>query len=262
MKKVYLSYMTWPEVVEVARSKPTVIVPAGTTEAQNLHNPMGYDYLIARDLAEAAAQRCNAVIAPVIPYGYSEIFTRFPGTISLQFTTLQAIFEDVIRSLIKSGFDHILFINNHEPNHAPLANAVNAIRDETGIICASIWPTTLARVYAQDLFDNPTEVLVHGNEPSTSLLMYLHPDMMRMDLAKAAPPPGKFQNFNLASASTIEHMGQKVHLFLRMHDVSQQGGWGDPKGDAIKGKIIFEKMVEFIVTFVERFNELDTRIKD
>jgi len=252
--------MTWVEVKEIVKKRPTVLIPVGTTEAQNLHNPMGCDYLIAQRLAEAAADKCNAVIAPVMPYGYSDSFVNFPGTITLKPETLQAVFEDIIRSLIKTGFDHLFFINNHASNHVPLSNAASKLRDETGIVCASIQPSNLARNFAQDIFENANKVLVHGDEPSTSLIKYLYPEMMRMDLAKEAPKPQKFQNFELVSAKTLEHEGQKVPIFLRVGDVAKQGGWGNPSGNSEKGKIMFDRMVEFLITFVARYNEMNTHI--
>ncbi len=261
MKKVYLSHMAWPEVQDIVNKRPTVLIPVGSNEAQNLHNPTGYDAFVAQRLVEEAAKKCNAVIAPVQPYGYSDIFVEFPGTITLRPETLEAVFVDIAKSLIKSGFDHMLFVNNHDPNHVPLSNAINKVRDECGITCASIWPTTLARSFAQDLFDNANEVLVHGNEPSTSLMKYLYPDLIRMDLAKSQPKPSKFQNFELASPSNLSHQGQKVPIFLRVHDVAPQGGWGDPKGDVEAGKVMFERMVDFVASFVEKYNDLDTKVE-
>ena len=260
MKKVTLSHMTWPEVREAAKANPTILIPVGSTETQNLHNPTGYDYLVAQRLAEEAAERCHALVTPVMPFGYSDIFIGFPGTITFRPETLQAVFEDIARSLIRTGFDHLLFINNHEPNHALLGDALSRIREEFGIVCASVWPTTLARNFAQDIFEKPAEVLVHGNEPSTSLLSYLYPEMMRMDLAQDAEPPAEFNGFPLASPTTLAHEGQRVPIFLRVADAAPQGGWGHPRGDAEKGRLMFDRMVDFIATFVGKYNQISTRV--
>lgn len=261
MKKINLSHMTWPEVRSVIQDKPTVLIPVGSTETQNLHNPTGYDYIVAEKLAEEAAKKCNAVVAPTVAYGYSDLFVGFPGTISLTSETLQSVFIDITKSLLRMGFDHLLFVNNHDPNHAPLSHAISKIRDEFGIVCASIWPTTIARAFAQDQFNNAKDVLVHGCEPSTSLLLYLTPDLVDLNAAKVAEKPTKLQNFALASAQALEHQGQSVPIFLRMHDVSAQGGWGDiTQASADKGKVIFDRMVDFVATFIDRYNELDTRL--
>ena len=260
MEKIYLSHMSWLEIGEAVEKKPVILIPVGSTEAQNFHNPTGYDYLIAQRLAEESAKRSNALVGPVIPFGYSEIFRKFLGTITLRPETLRMVFEDIADSLMRTGFDHLLFINNHEPNNAPLGYALDSIREKFGIACCSMWPTALARNFAQDLFEKPGEVLTHGNEPSTSLLKYLYPHLIRTDLIKNCSKPDKLQNFKLASALAFEHQGQKVPVFLRVSDVSKQGGWGKIEGSTEKGKIMFERMTDFIVTFIKRYSDFNTHI--
>jgi len=260
MEKIYLSHMSWPEVKEAVKKNPVILIPVGSTETQNLHNPTGYDYLIAQRLAEESAKKSNALVSPVLPFGYSEIFKKYPGTITLRPETLSMVFEDISDSLIRTGFSHLLFINNHEPNHVPLGHALDRIREKYGIVCSSMWPTTLTRNFAQDLFDKPEEVLNHGNEPAISLLKYLYPQLIRSDLIKSCSKPDKLQNFNLASPLAFDHQGQKVPIFLRMSDVSKQGGWGKIEGSAEKGKIMFERMTDFIASFVEKYRDFNTYI--
>lgn len=260
MKKIYLSHMSWPEVKNAINDKPVILIPVGSNEAQNLHNPTGYDHLIAQRLAEESAKKSNSLIIPVLPFGYSEIFKSFPGTITLRSNTLRMVFEDIADSLIRTGFTNLLFINNHGPNHAPLGHALDKIREEHGIVCASMWPTTIARELAQDVFENPVGVLNHGNEPSTSLLKYLYPELIRTDLIKDTSKLGKLHNFEIASPLTLYHEGQKIPIFLRVSDVSKQGGWGKIEGSLEKGKIIFDRMVNFIVSFVEKYQKFDTHI--
>jgi len=261
MKKIYLSQMSWPEVKEVVDKEPVILIPIGSTETQNLHNPTGYDYFIAQRLAEETAKKSNALVSPVLPFGYSEIFRSYPGTITLRPETLRMVFEDIADSLIRMGFTRLLFINNHEPNHAPLGHALDRIREKHGIVCASMWPTTLARDFAQDVFENPAAVLNHGNEPSTSLLKYLYPELVNTDLIKSSSKPDKLQNFELASPSALYHEGERVPIFLRVSDVTEQGGWGEIKGSAEQGKIIFDRMVDFVASFVEKYRDFDTHMK-
>jgi len=260
MKKIYLSHMSWPEVKKSVEENPVILIPIGSTETQNLHNPTGSDYLIAQRLAEEGAKVANALICPVLPFGYSEIFKKFPGTITLRPETLRMVLEDIASSLIRTGFDHLLFINNHEPNHAPLGHALDQIRENYGIVCASMWPSTLARNFAQDLFEKPAEVLNHGNEPSTSLLKYLYPELIRTDLIKSCSKPVKLQNFDLVPHQSLYHQGQNVPIFLQVSDVSKQGGWGKIEGSAEKGKIMFERMTDFITSFIKKYRDFNTNI--
>jgi len=262
MKKILLSHMTWLEIEKIVKKKVVVLIPVGSVEAQNTHNPIGYDYLLAESLAMKAAQNCNAIVTPTINFGYSERFIGFPGVISLKPSTLQAIFEDVLYSLVKTGFDHFLFINGHEPNKTPLLYAASRIRDTFGIIFTTIWPTELARNFGKELFENAKEVFMHGNEPSTSILKYLFPELVRIEQIEKSPLPNdnEFKNFKLSSPTTLSHEGQKVPIFLRLKDISRTGGWGEPSGDSKKGEIIFNKMVDFLISFVKKYQEMNTHI--
>jgi len=255
MKKINLSYMTWLEVKEIIKQRPTILIPIGSTEAQNLHNPTGYDYLIAERLAESVAQKCNAVMLPTIPFGYSHVFADFPGTILLRPETLRFIFEDIIKSLNRSGFDHLLFLNNHQPNHQPLTEVIYKLKEKYKILYTSIFPSRLAKSFFQDLFPNAKKVLNHGNEPSTSLIRYLYPELQRLDLFKTTKRPSHYKNFKLNPISSFEYQGEEIYAFLNMSDISKEGGWSNSKGDVEIGKTIFNKMVNFIVSFVCEFNK-------
>lgn len=260
MKKILLSHMTWPEIEKIVKKKVVVLIPVGSVEAQNTHNPTGYDYLVAESLAMKVAQKCDAIVVPTINFGYSERFIGFPGTISLKPSTLQAIFEDILYSLVKTGFDHFLFINGHDPNKTSLSYAASRIRETFGIIFTSIWPTGLARNFGKELFENEKEVFMHGNEPSTSILKYLFPKLVRIEQIEKSPLSNEFKNFKLSSTTTLCHEGQQVSIFLRVKDISKTGGWGEPSGDSKKGEIIFNKMVDFLISFVKKYQEMNTHI--
>lgn len=261
MKKVMLSEMPWPEVEEVIKKKPTVLLPMGTVETQNRHNPTGYDYFVAERLAvEAARKSANAVVAPTICYGYSDLFIGFPGTITLKPETLQNLVYDVVECLVQMGLTNIVFVNNHDPNTPILKMALARIREKYGYVYPILWPTKMAHAFGQQVFPDAAKVLVHGNEPSTSLSAYLCPDMVRPDLAVDVVPEKKTLGpLTYASGGAFAHEGLTVPFNARMKDTNENGGSGCPRPDPEKGQIIFEKMVDFTVSFVDKFNQVDNQ---
>ncbi|MDO4564303.1 MAG: creatininase family protein [Clostridia bacterium] len=262
MKKTKLADMTWVEVKELVQERhPAVIVPIGTNEAQGLHMPMGYDHFVAEAISIKAAERCNAVVAPTICYGYSELFKEFPGTLTLQPETLQNLIYDVTVSLLRAGFTHIVFMNNHDPNTPILGFAMQRIRNEFGYIMPAIWPTSLARYFAKPLFSNADRILVHGNEPGTSLCMALFPEKVRLDLATETPSLKTFGDIPFDQFLTLEHEGQKVQSFTRASDVSETGALGYPDSyDPEIGAQIVESMVNYTASFVERYLKTDNNL--
>lgn len=263
MKKVNMADMTWVEVRDlIAEKKPAAIVPIGTTETQGRHNPTGYDHYVAKAVAEAAAKKCNAMVAPAICYGYSELFYDFPGTITLQPETLQNLIYDVTASLIRMGVTHVVFMNNHDPNQPILNHALARIRKEFGLVMPSLWPTNMARAFGQKLFPEASRVLIHGNEPSTSLSMALCPDMVRMDLAVESPTDyGCLGSLPYGSSQTLLYRGMKVPFFARVSDVSKTGGYGRPDaGDPEIGQKILDQMADFTAGFIDEFLTTDNRL--
>lgn len=74
----------------------------GSTEQQGIHSLTG-DYLAAEAIAKRVAEKAGAYYVPVIPFGCSEYFRCFPGTISLRPSTVEAVITDVVESLTEHG---------------------------------------------------------------------------------------------------------------------------------------------------------------
>src|SRR5512146_3032678 len=83
MAKVELARMTWREAGESFRSNPVILLPMGSVEQHGPHVPVG-DYRYATEVANRIALRTGAIVAPTIPWGYSEHFRPFPGTLSVR----------------------------------------------------------------------------------------------------------------------------------------------------------------------------------
>ncbi|MBQ5990934.1 MAG: creatininase family protein [Clostridia bacterium] len=261
MKKYYLSHMTWVEAEEAIKRDPVVLVPIGTTECQGRHLPLGYDHIVAQRLCEEAAVKCDAVIVPVIPYGESQKLWGFPGTVTISAETLSALLFDITDSLLKLGFTHIVFVNNHDPNKPPLDAALAKIRDKYGRVFPALWPTELARVFAKKYLDNPAEKLMHGNEPGTSLCMYLCPEWVRTDLIEGGRELNETVRLGELdfSPSGFGFMlnGLKTPYGIRLHDYCPQGCFGKAEGSAEIGKKVFDDMVDYLAALATKFRTVD-----
>lgn len=259
--KTYLSHMTWVEVQETVKKQSVVFVPIGTTECQGRHLPTGYDHIVAQRLCEKAAEKCNAVIAPVIPYGESQKLLGFPGTLTIRAETLSSLLFDVTDGLLKTGFTHIVFVNNHDPNKAPLEMAMSKIREKYGRVFPSLWPTDLARAFAEKYLSAPQEKLMHGNEPGTSLCLYLCPELVRSDLIRPGPVAGETikigpMDFSPSTFSII-YEGRKNPYLVHLGDYCKNGGFGTPEGNAEIGEKIFTEMVDYLTGFANEFCKVD-----
>ncbi len=97
-----------------------ILLPVGSTEQ---HGPMGLigtDALCAEAIADAAADKVDAYVAPTLCYTPAHFNTGFPGTISISEATFSALFAELLTGLRGQGFDRIFVLNAHGGNLSPM----------------------------------------------------------------------------------------------------------------------------------------------
>jgi creatinine amidohydrolase len=262
-KKIHWHLMSWQEIREVQKSNPVILIPAGTVETQGPYTYVGLECVVPQKLAEEVARRTNALLVPTIPFGYSASFQDFPGTISLRPEVVSAIYEDVVRSIVRHGFDHLLFLAMHVPNQPMMEQVANRVRGELGVLIAWINPGRLAPAILKEVSPNYDEARGHGADPGLSLAKSLEPDMV--DLSQAVPNEAsrEFQGLPLPVGSmTPAFQDFPLNMALRMQDISPvSGGYGDPTyASADQGEAMFSRMVSHLTALVERFATMNTRV--
>lgn len=259
MAKTQLALMTWREAEEAFRENPVILVPSGSIEQHGPQTPVG-DFKIGEVLGQRIAAGSGALIAPILPFGYSDVFRGFPGTISLQADTVFNVMYDVATSFIEHGLDHIMFVCGHNGNMPILEHVARRIRHEYGLRLACIEPfrlfspATLAAAYGREQV-----VTGHGADPITSFWLHLDPESVRLDLAE----PQQRETFGLDLRGTAQVALGDVngHIYFDYLDVAPNGVTGDVTifdGDA--GGRILDHIVERGIEFVGIFQGHDTHI--
>ena len=89
-----------------AHLNKVVIVPIGSLEQHGQHLPLLTDTLINAELCRRAEIELGdeALFLPVLYLGASDHHRRFPGTVSISNNTYTLLIEDIVESLIGSGF--------------------------------------------------------------------------------------------------------------------------------------------------------------
>ena len=255
-----MAEMTWREVRAALASQPVVLIPLGSTEQHGPVAPTG-DYLIADEIAVRVAERTNSLVAPVIPFGNSEYFRSFPGTISVRSETLAAVAEDVCVSLLDHGFERLLFINGHSGNDPILEDVARRLRRTRGVRIVSIKPNAFRppALLRQLYGDAVTRVLGHGGEPLASMWLHLRPELVDL---KANEPGSRadFYGLGIRDLSVASFDQTPVAVYFDMEEISPNGSMGDSTvASADKGRAILDAVVEGCAAFVERFKQMNVR---
>src|SRR5699024_10678283 len=98
----------------------------------------------------------------------------------------------------------------------------------------------------------------HGGEPLTSVMSYLHPEKMRMDLLPEKwEVKEKYHSLSLAGLNEVELDGSKANVFLNMEDISEKGILGKPtNASAERGEKIINAVVDYGIKLVEQVKKL------
>ena len=160
------------------QERPGLIVPVGTTEQHGPHLPLGCDTIIVEHLADDLSAEFGILRAPTVEYGVHAPAHAFPGGASLRRRTLHRVMNELIESWEEGAGVREFVILTAQASEAHL-EALSTIR------------TNDARVQVIDVFSLEFGPLlerpgapIQGGELDTSLLLYLAPDTVRMDLAR------------------------------------------------------------------------------
>jgi creatinine amidohydrolase len=190
--------LTWPEVAEAIERGAGVLLPIGSTEQHGHHLPIATDALLAADLAHALAEdeAQDLLVAPAIAYGYrsrplSGGGPGFVGTTSASATTLMAVVQDVLESLLEQGFRRLALVNWHYENQnfiyeaAHLALKAHGAGSGARIVIAEMPFQELSDEVMQLVFPDgfPGWDVEHAAIMETSLMLHLHPELVLADRA-------------------------------------------------------------------------------
>ena len=169
--------MTPESVRDAALAMPQLILPVGTTEHQGPHLPLGADTFIVERLADDLSTEFRALRAPTIEYGVNDILEKlFSGGASVRRKTLRRWVNDLLSDWEQLGITEVLILtmNGYAPHTEALCTVVAG--------AARVRVIDILAIDLGSVIDYPEDP-IHGGEADTSLLLYIRPDLVRMERA-------------------------------------------------------------------------------
>src|SRR5947209_1894795 len=166
------------EIAKLIERDPRMIIPVGTCEQHGPHMPLGCDTIIVERLGSDLSAEFSVLLAPSVEYGVNvETERGFAGNASLRKKTLHRMLNDLLDAWESTGVREFILLTAHE--HDPHLEALSTVI------------TSEARVRVVDIFGvDMTDLLqgqedpMHGDEVDTSLLLYIAPELVNMELAQ------------------------------------------------------------------------------
>jgi len=133
LKYHHLQNYCWMRLAEIIPEvTDRVIVPTGTIESHGVV-AIGSDNIVPENIADSIWNRCNALIAPTVNYGFTGMsVSKFPGSITIRENILEEYLYDIFSGLVQAGFKNILILTGHGGNTDATKRAMIRVHAETG----------------------------------------------------------------------------------------------------------------------------------
>jgi creatinine amidohydrolase/Fe(II)-dependent formamide hydrolase-like protein len=272
-KEIFLNQMTWLEIKDRLALTDIALLPAGQTEQHGHHLCIDADNIICTGLAEMVATRTyetvKPVVAPTIPFGYSDLpaFKRYPGTFTLEPATLINLYMDVAKSLIKMGFKKIIFINGHYPNPPFIEEAMRRLTKETGAFFALCNFFILAEEIAQKILSamGKSPVWGHACLIETSVSEYFGAEIRKEKVKGFLPKPfpRELQNFIPVTTPGISIPWiEQEEVMNCIWPEESPGPQGDPLGHSKEiGEKIVDASIAPIIKLLNDVKNMEVKLK-
>jgi creatinine amidohydrolase len=240
----------WTQIPDL--TDKVVVVPLGSMEQHGHHLPLLTDTMGCIEIARRAEIELGeaALFTPMLWVGASDHHLRFPGTISLHNATYTQMISDILESLIGSGFRRIVLLNAHGGNAGPGSAALYEVemrhREEKDLWLAMATWFSLAAPQIAEIEILQQKFVTHACELETSMILFLRPDLVRLEAARGAHTPFPSQFYCPDSSRPSRVAVQRPFEFK-----SETGALGHPElGTAGKGEAMLQAGVDQVVAFV------------
>jgi creatinine amidohydrolase len=230
--------INWLEFREWIPSKiNTVLLPLGTIEPHGV-TANGTDILVPVRMSREIAPRVNAMIAPVIPYGFTGVMDAYPGSFTVPEEIYRAYVRAVLVGLTQNKFKNIIMLNGHGGGQtAVLAALAQEVGRETGtrLLVVNWW--SYCSDVTQEVFGEDGG---HAGNTETAYMVAIDPSLVDKarytgpDMATALPAPNTWSAYPFPSTILLYKDGQ-----------------GYPTFDLAKAKAYFAKVNDKITLLIQ-----------
>ena len=184
--------LNWQEFRQLVPAKiKTVILTVGTLEAHGFINN-GADTTVPVGIAHSIAADVNALIAPHIPYGVTDILAPYPGSLRIPEEPFRVYVRAVLVGLVNNGFKNIIILNGHGPQIPILQQLAQdiALEYKVNTLVVNWW--ILANDITRQVFGEDGG---HATNDETAMVQAINPKQVHWDLfsgndmAEALPVP-------------------------------------------------------------------------
>ncbi len=223
------------------------ILPVGAVEQHGPHLPVRTDAAISAGIVARAValmpDDLPALVLPALPIGKSDEHLAYPGTLTLPYDLLGRVWFEVARSAWRAGVRKILLWNAHGGQVALMDIVCRQLRIDLGMLALGV--SWFRAIDTADLYSaQERRHGIHGGESETSVMLHLHPGLVRMEHAADFRPC----TIDLAEAGGHLMPEGRIGFGWQAQDIHPAGVAGNAAAaDADRGAAEVERAAQALV---------------
>ncbi len=247
-----LENLTTAEVKQLDVGSMIVVLPTGSFEQHGPHLPFTVDRDLVTAIAHGAEKKHTDMILllPTLPVGMSTHHNAFVGTLDIPQPVYMSVIRELALDTVRMGTKKLFILNGHGGNDIPIRAAMREIKSaapDLRCVFASYW--TMAAQAFKEIRESELGGMGHACEMETSMMLHLHPEKVKMQLARRDGPThqDKYRKADML-------LPRPVYFVNEFDEISALGTVGHPDlATAQKGKKFYDAAVAAVTEFIEHF---------
>ncbi|MFN8666627.1 MAG: creatininase family protein [Gemmatimonadaceae bacterium] len=185
---VRIAELPWTEAVARLDSSTVVVIPIGAEAKEHgPHLPLNNDWLLAEYFAQRVASKTPVVLYPTINYHFYPSFVEYPGSTTLQLETARDVVIDIVRTIARHGPRRFYILNTGVSTLRALGPARDTLTAD-GLLVRYTDILNVGREAEAKVRQQAGGT--HADEIETSMMLYMHPEVVDMHKAPDDYHPG------------------------------------------------------------------------
>ncbi len=262
MKYRFWAQYTAKDFADLPLDDVIAVLPVGAVEQHGPHLPLAVDQAIVDGMVAATLpllpDDLPVLFLPTMPVGKSNEHAAWPGTLTFSASTLMAMWTEIGDSVAAAGVRKLVLLNSHGGQIAPMDIVARDLRiKHKMLVVAANW---FAMGLPEGLLTAEEDRHgIHAGDLETSVMLALHPDLVRMERARNFTP----ENARLANENRLLGLSTAGKIGWQMQDMNAAGAAGDAtKATAEKGQRVIDYAARQILNLLSEVHRMPISFLD